>query len=279
MRVYLDTNVFDHIDKRIGGSSSDLRKLQTAVSKRRLIIVLSYLNLEEVLTELDNNSDQAQSQLRLILSLTSTHHFVRPADQLLRDDIRSYAEGKPLTGPFISIDKAFRQTIHALANDKRGLRELSPVVTEVRREKEVFRDAMKEAGYMVWPAAKQFLIRNHGKQPTWQGYWDQLAPNFAEGFTTERYPDLCSSRGIEGLLAVPSVRVAVGGSVSYAYAETFEMRTPKIGDSRDLQHAVLATSSDIFITHDRQLARLLKRVPQICYEIKELPEFLEQNVM
>jgi hypothetical protein len=72
--------------------------------------------------------------------------------------------------------------------------------------------------------------------------------------------------------------MAVGGSISYAYSETFEKRTPKIGDSRDLTHAVLATAADVFITHDKPLARLLSRIPKACYEIKELSDLISQLV-
>jgi hypothetical protein len=71
MKIYFDTNVFDHISKGIGVSRADIDILHSAVSKRRINIVLSYLNLEEVLAQLEENGDQAQAQLRLILRLTA----------------------------------------------------------------------------------------------------------------------------------------------------------------------------------------------------------------
>ena len=70
--------------------------------------------------------------------------------------------------------------------------------------------------------------------------------------------------------------MAVGSALSFAYAETFEKRTPKLGDSRDMQHAVLASAADVFVTHDAALARLLSRIPQVCFEVVDLDKLLRQ---
>src|SRR5439155_5066237 len=109
---------------------------------------------------------------------------------------------------------------------------LSPLMKETRKQKEDFVAVMRDAGAKVAPDAKAFLRESHGRPPDWQDYWDRLA----EGFAATHDLDLGRKRGMKGLLAVRSVRMAVGSSVSFAFAETFEKRTPKLGDSRDLQH-------------------------------------------
>lgn len=70
--------------------------------------------------------------------------------------------------------------------------------------------------------------------------------------------------------------MAVGSSLSVAYAETFEKRTPKMGDSRDMQHAVLATVADVFVTHDGPLARLVARIPMDSFRVLDLRALLQE---
>ena len=182
MKIYFDTNVFDHISKGIGVSRADIDILHSAVSKRRINIVLSYLNLEEVLAQLEENGDQAQAQLRLILRLTDMRHFVKPAGQLLAEDIRSYAENKPLTERFILAGGALRARIRSLAYAKQNSNQLLPLIKETEQDKEKFRNDMQEAGNIVSPAAKLFLKSTKGKRPGWQDYWNMLAASFAVGF-------------------------------------------------------------------------------------------------
>ncbi len=69
------------------------------------------------------------------------------------------------------------------------------------------------------------------------------------------------SRGLDGLLNVKSVGLAVGANLSLMYAHQFENRVPKSGDSRDILHAIIGSNADIFVTDDGELRRVLNRVP------------------
>src|SRR5262245_41702122 len=275
MNAYFDTNVFDHISKGIGVKNTDSAVLRSAIKTGTISIVLSYLNLEEALSALQQSASLALAQLRLVLELAEERHFVKPLHMLLADDIRCYAEGKALLEPFIALDLIIQSNLRTLLIAPERIDELLSLIKETQKQKEDFMDAMRKAGAEVLPSAKKFLRDNHGRPPEWQVYWDRLAEGFAEGFAVKHDLDLCRKRGIKGLLEVRSVKMAAGSSVSFAYAETFEKRTPKLGDSRDLQHAVLASAADVFVTHDRNLARLLQRIPQVCFQIMELSELLD----
>src|SRR5262249_33676446 len=131
---------------------------------------------------------------------------------------------------------------------------------------------MKQAANEVRAVANQIPRK---ERPTFERYWQDLSTAFAEGYAEGGgHLPACRERGIDGLLQLRSVRILVGTSLSLTYAETFEERQPQQGDSRDLQHALTASAVRIFVTHDTQFARLLKRVPVNDFSVLTLSEFL-----
>lgn len=276
--VYFDTNVFDHIHKGIGVTEADWLALRSAVEKGRISILLSVLNLEEALCALAQSYSQAREELRLILELAENRRLVKPPGTLLSDDIRSYAKGEALLDPFIALDSVIHANLRVLVNaSQTDIDKLRLLVMETQKEKENFVAAMREANAEVSPHAREFRRKYQGQPPDWEDYWERLAGKFAEGFAERQgLLDACRNRGITGLLGLRSVRMAVAASLSLAYAETFEKRTPKMGDSRDMQHAVLATAADVFVTHDRGLARLLARIPMECFQVLDLRALLQE---
>lgn len=276
--VYFDTNVFDHIHKGIGVTEADWLALRSAVQKGRISILLSILNLEEALCALEQSRTQAIEELQLILELAEKGQLVKPPSLLLCDDIRCYAQDDSLLEPFMTYDPAIQSNLQALVNpDQKDIDDLRLIIKETQNQKEDFVAGMREAKAQVLPVAKEFLRNHQGRPPEWQDYWERLAVRFAEGFAeAQGLLDACRNREIKGLLGVRSVRMAVGASLSLAYAETFEKRTPKMGDSRDMQHAVLATAADAFVTHDRGLARLLARIPMDNFQVLDLRALLQE---
>ena len=115
---------------------------------------------------------------------------------------------------------------------------------------------------------------------TFEQYWREAAIRAAED-AAQRVGvlDECRARGIEGLLEIPSVRMAVGSALSLIFAQAREKsaQAPRRQDSRDLQHAVMAASSaTVFVTDDGKLLRTVKRVPMPRFDVVDLPEFLAQ---
>ena len=78
--VYFDTNVFDHIYKRIGVSETDLLALKSAVKTGKIFVLLSIVNLEETLSALEPYPNLATEELRLILDLTDGQKLLRTED-------------------------------------------------------------------------------------------------------------------------------------------------------------------------------------------------------
>ena len=113
---------------------------------------------------------------------------------------------------------------------------------------------------------------------TFEEYWQQGAIKGAEDVAQRvGVLDECRTRGIEGLLEIPSVRMAVGSALSLIFAQAREKsaQAERPQDSRDLQHAVMAASrATVFVTDDGKLLRLVKRVPMSRFEAVKLPDFL-----
>ena len=98
--VYLDTNVFDHIQKRHGVTDEDFHALREAVKDKKLSVVASFLNIEEVMFTIQLSPPKGRAQLELILELADFSKFVRSQDEIIGGAIRSYALGNPEPTPF-----------------------------------------------------------------------------------------------------------------------------------------------------------------------------------
>jgi hypothetical protein len=61
--VYFDTNVFDHIEQRHGVTDEDLFRLERAIKLEHLRVILSFLNIEELLFIAEAKPERAMAQL------------------------------------------------------------------------------------------------------------------------------------------------------------------------------------------------------------------------
>lgn len=83
---------------------------------------------------------------------------------------------------------------------------------------------------------------------------------FAESFDVA---EECKRRGIDKLANIPSIRALVTIGMPFMYRITVEKKSSKSSTSRDIHHAVsAAASSDVLVTHDRELSYLLNRIPK-----------------
>lgn len=270
--AYCDTNVFDHIHKRIGVTETDMLALRSAIQDGRLSILLSLANLEETLGALESFPDTALAELQLILELTDWNKLVKPAHLLLTEDIGSYARGEPSQEPFVPLDPEVQSYLEMLSGPTgQDLEELRGIIEEVRHQKEHFRAKMKQADEKLSPLTREL----RGAYPTFNEYCEMLAEKYAEGFAEhEHVLDACHARGIAGLLQLRTVRMAVGASLSLAYGYEFEGRAPAAGDSRDLLHAVMASVTDIFVTQDGSFRSWLTRVPIDNFQVLDIAALL-----
>ena len=264
--IYFDTNIYHHIFKRYHITDSDYKALVYAIQTREIIIFPSLLNIEEMLGAFEKYPHIARKKIKLLMELVDFNKLIKPPDMLLRDDIVSYACGNAMSQPFLVDPILKANLLNFLTLNNENIAEILSIIDEVKKQKAAFTEKMTQAKEKVLPVAMQLKHKVNG----FTDYWEH-SQLFAEDLAERAgVLDECKSRGIEGLLNIKSVRLAVGSMLSYIYAQNFEGRTPKIGDSRDLQHAVTASATNVFVIEDGGFERLVKRVPVESFEIIRL---------
>jgi len=200
--------------------------------------------------------------------------LLKPAEQLLADDVRSFAAGAELTGP--SLRGAMQNAVSAgiselLESDGEEIGEdLAQTLEESKARKQAF------------VAAARALLEPGGPLSTpppagigFDEYLRRSAPAVAQALAERLGVGAeCKSRGIDGLLAIKSVRMWAGAAASLAWAR-FEGRAPRADDAGETLHAVTAAAAaETFVTGDAQPLAWLPRAAFAGLQITDLKGFL-----
>ena len=273
MIVYFDTNIFDHLEQLNGVNEWDLFRVRRAVRHECIRVVLSYLNIEETLFIVPSQPKRAEARVKLIFELGDKHLVVRETKSILNDEIRAYSRGLPIVSPFESLTCWMESELWSLA---------APVGTRKKKDldrllKTTHRIKMEYQSFMNWARGETEIMSRTlvgGRYP-FQAFLKDNSAWLAEGLAKRAKALLKVRRqGIQGLLELKSVALAVGANFSLIYSHQFEGRTPASGDSRDVLHSVAASSADVFVTNDRKLATILSRIPVQGFRVMNLTDFL-----
>jgi hypothetical protein len=274
MIAYLDTNVFDHLYRKVGCTSADIADLRKAIYGRGLSITPGIHVLEEMLLNRRASPQELVARLKLTLSLASIRRMVKPCDQLLADDIRSYAANGTPARPFVDvqIQNAITQGIAELieSDGEEFSDEIVEALADTKRRKERFVQGMNATLREVSSSAETVPA-----DILFDDYFKLTAPRIAAAFAQRAgVLEDCRDRGIDGLLEIRSVRSAIGIALSYSYRQSFE-KTPALGDSIDYLHApAAAATAEVFVSADSHLRDALARVGLDNLRIMNLTEFL-----
>jgi len=277
--VYFDTNVFDNILKRRNNvTAEDEMRLRTTLAGGSLSILLSILNIQETIDA--RKPEIVLPQLKLILDLTGWHQFVKPHDLILTDDIRHFAwNGEPDRPLFLEpVVSQVRSAVERFLGGTGNLRELDDVVNLNNQQKQKFLQGIEDARAETYPLIQALMEQEHQQIPSFEQYLasqqEKVAWDFARRVGVEGE---CERRGIAQFLGMKSVKMTSGLGLSFMYRVAVEGKAPKRGASRDLQHIVpAAAAADTFVTHDEELAFLVRRVPMNAFEVTTLHELLDQ---
>jgi hypothetical protein len=282
--AYFDTSAWSHlyngaILKRPGweavATPFDLSMLRKAVSDRIISILLSVVALEELISEPEDYRPRA----KLALDFSDWSRPLKPTSILLTDTIKSYAScGRASASVFKGAEQwEWVRGLPALilGGTEGDVAARRDVLRIARAQINKFHTGMVES--QKW--ALTMFEQHPGVSEDWtfERYWKEAAVRFAED-SAQRVGvlDECRARGIEGLLEIPAVRMAVGAALSLIFAQAREKsaQAPRPQDSRDLQHAVMAASrATVFVTDDGKLLRTVKRVPMKHFEALRLQNF------
>jgi hypothetical protein len=275
MIAYLDTNVFDHLYRKVGCTSADIADLRKAIYGRGLSITPGIHVLEEMLLNRRASPQELVARLKLTLSLASIRRMVKPCDQLLADDIRSYAAHGTPARPFVDvqIQNAITQGIAELieSDGEEFSDEIVEALADTKRRKERFVQGMNATLREVSSSAETVPA-----DILFDDYFKLTAPRIAAAFAQRAgVLEDCRDRGIDGLLEIRSVRSAIGIALSYTYGQSFESSTPALGDSIDYFHApAAAATAEVFVSNDSHLRDALASIGLDNFRIMNLTKFL-----
>jgi hypothetical protein len=163
-----------------------------------------------------------------------------------------------------------------VGTERREVVDRKIAVAWAESDKKTYRNLLRSIRKELGPELREL---QSVERPTFEWFYDQKAVSLAEWLADSAgLLDTCRNRGIERLLKIPAIKMAVGASLSFVYAAGFERRKEKPSDSRDVLHATLAAAIDaVFVTHDTPLREcLLARVPLKGFRTLTLPELLEE---
>jgi hypothetical protein len=275
MIAYLDTNVFDHLYKKIGCTSANIAELRKAIYGRGLSMPIGIHVLEELLLNRRASPQELVARVKLTLSLASIRRMVKPCDQLIADDMRSYAETGQPDRPLVSaqIQNALTQGIAELieSDGEEFSEELAEALEETRQRKERFLQGMRMAQQQL--AA---LVEKLPARISFEDYFQRMAGTMVERFAQRvGVLEACRERGIAGLLEIRGVHAAIGIALSFTYGQTFEGWAPAPDDSVNFLHVpCAAVTAEIFVTNDRRLRAALERLALDGLRVMNLAEFL-----
>lgn len=261
--VYFDRNVFDQIDKGRDVTQADLELIRAEMAAGRLSILVSFETVAETILA---RQDTALRGLRLIKEFTRQALPIKPHVDLLRDDIRAFAEGRGPVSPFVFAIFSVDRMIDEVENSPQGLRE---DVAEEKRNKGKLNGDL--GAYL--DEEREAL---GGRPPArFEKYWAERSAYYAEAFAHfAGCLEPCRERGIDELLKVRSVRMAVGALLSLLYSLLIEGRAVQDGTSYDMKHAATMSAADVIVSNDGELRRLLGRVPVPDLRVMSLPDFV-----
>jgi hypothetical protein len=274
--AYFDANVFDHVFKRTAGVTQEMvDDLRTAVRSGVLRIPASVVAAEEILATVERSPLDAFALGALYFDLVDVRLCVKPSGQLLTETIRAYAQRSAEPTPYLALTDRERKRWQDLAAGGAQEGDVTEVVEEADDQIKDFLDFMRTA----WPKGREVFLRhkkNGGKFPSVDDLWPGLSVHHAEAFAIRAGAiRAVKKRGLKGLLARRRVLAAAGAGVGLIYAQVVAGRKPDRGDSRDLQHVIMAAAvRGPFVTHDKRLAKSVRTIPGRPLEVLSLAELL-----
>ncbi|HEX4209914.1 MAG TPA: hypothetical protein VHY56_05945 [Candidatus Binataceae bacterium] len=279
MIAYFDTAVFDRIYRKDGCGSADIAALRKAVYGRELTVQLSPHHLEEILLARKLTPQALSARLRQTLSLASLRSLLKPCEHLLIGDVRNYAAQGEAGNPFLHgpVQDDYSSGIAELieSDGEEFSEEFREALAKVRRQK-INLTALFERIQAKFKAEVD-LQRASERSPitVWNARAEEVAGAIAEagGLLEE-----CQARGLDGLLAINTVRVAVAMLLAKSGA------APPTGgaapDFEGLHHVIgAAASGGVFVSGESRLRAMLAApaaaglLPERC-EVIDLAELL-----
>jgi hypothetical protein len=265
--VYCDVNVYNDVERGLI-AADEAARFREGRDRGDVQVLYSIPDAEEALAVWPTDRAQAQRRLRLVRDLVGFDRLLKQPSDLVAEAFRAYAEGRPQPSPLLPRHYRRRLTSDfekiAASHESKPARQLPKIVAEITRQKEAFRASMAEGRRESLAELSAQYSPKDLAATTFDEFFQRGAEDWAGAFADgEGVGDQCRERGLGGLLAVRTVRLAVGVSMSLVHSQVAIGRHPDLGDGYDLWHVVLASAADVFVTREKRLYEHVARVPQV----------------
>jgi hypothetical protein len=279
--AYFDANPIDHcLRHEAGVTRAMVERLQHAVADGRLTIPASVVTTEELLSATVRDEAYGFEAGRFYLSLASLRRALKQPRDIVFEAVQAYARRTAEPTPYAALGRRMREAWERLAAGQGAAEDVQDIVQDVQGQVDEFHAFMLEDWEDRQQAVRQARAearRRREGPPALANVFHRHAPAYAESFARRAgVLRACRTRGITGLLARRRVLAAAGGGVVLVYRQVSEGLRPDRGDSRDLQHLVMAAATrGVLVTHDRRLRLLAERIPGLDLRVVGVPELLE----
>jgi hypothetical protein len=289
MLVYFDTNVFDPRD---GVAEADEDLVLDALRSQRFRLVFDLDCFLEPLLAFQGLPaavvPRAARQLERMLKWCDRRRTVTAPQWLLAQSVLSYSGHRARVEEFLDREQLDQQVERELT-DWDG--DCSPrstfwqaIASDAQREREGFRTSFTNLLQELGPRDR---FAPGARPPTLAEFWNEHKYRVARTFVDSVGEELkqaglwerCGERGIDGLLDLKCISLAVGATIAHMYAHFYNdgQQIPKIKQSEvaDVRHAIAASVAEVFVTNDwRRFGRRLWALPIKDLRIVELTAFL-----
>src|SRR5215216_2921149 len=170
MKVYFDRNIFDYIKrlKEASGSTAAIDNLYQAVCDGKLTILLSTTVLEETLPLLKHSKSRLKQELEVIFNLVEKRRMIKPADDLLREAVQSYAFERRLPDMFTKTPRILSDFL----TKGKVARELEQFIEGTISRKNDFLESITKAFEELRRLGEE---RNVSRPDDFQEFWNGMA--------------------------------------------------------------------------------------------------------
>jgi len=287
--VYFDTSVFDP-DHGLREVQESLVLAALRSQRFRLMFDLDCF-LEPLLAFRRIATDatpKAARQLERMLKWCDLRRIVRPAEWLLTQAVHSYSGHCARVEEFLDREQLDEQVERELKNwdSVRSPRSTfwQSIAGDAQRERDHFKHSFKS---LLQDLGPRDGFSPGATIPTFRGFWDEhkyrAARTFVDcvgqGVNRGDLWELYGDRGIDGLLDIRCVRLAVGATIALMYSHFYNegQQIPKVreSDAADVRHVIAASTAEIFVSNDSRLCNRLSAVPmKDGFRVFHLDKFL-----
>jgi len=284
--VYFDTNVFgDLTDSGNAETAERLHALKTGVSEQRVRIILSFESLQELLIGPEHKQSHLQRCRRLCREIADWLYLLKPADELFRDDVLSFARTGLPSIPFVRPDHELWQHIDPIRFDQRDLlghlRSGDCLSRTLDFERRFVDTVLKRADPEKAKCVRDAVRKQHSNpESQWRTLWETggtaeiMARDFADHLNV--LPE-CEERGIDQLLRIPTIRMTLGYTLHAWYMQIIQQKTRfEMSDAMDSRHATCAGAVGNIVTTDGRFRAAIEHIPDHAVKVWSLNEFTSE---